>query len=214
MIITDHSALKWLQTSKLPKGRRARWVMELQQYDFSIKHRPGKANSNADALSRREDIEPSEMETFCITIEEPAEAEKGKTYEADSEDNNDENLISRSPRPWECCGQIVCECARKTPISYDEDYLDLWEEVYSNYSDELPENPNGWGPEFYNQEYHQEASQSDKNDWMLPQTPEEGEIDQVWGLETIAYNFTTKELDDLYDELIKTKWIIAGQPVQ
>src|SRR5215469_4907008 len=37
-IITDHIALKWLQTSKMPKGRRARWVMELQQYDFSIKH--------------------------------------------------------------------------------------------------------------------------------------------------------------------------------
>src|SRR5688572_20697004 len=38
ILVTDHSALKWLQTSKLPKGRRARWVMELQQYDFTIKH--------------------------------------------------------------------------------------------------------------------------------------------------------------------------------
>jgi RNase H-like domain found in reverse transcriptase/Reverse transcriptase (RNA-dependent DNA polymerase) len=37
-LVTDHSALKWLQTSKLPKGRRARWVMELQQYEFEIKH--------------------------------------------------------------------------------------------------------------------------------------------------------------------------------
>jgi hypothetical protein len=52
-IITDHSALKTLKTSKIPKkGRRARWIMELQQYDFEIKHRPGKNNGNADALSR------------------------------------------------------------------------------------------------------------------------------------------------------------------
>jgi len=52
-IVTDHSALKTLQTSKIPKkGRRARWMMELQQYDFEIKHRAGKNNGNADALSR------------------------------------------------------------------------------------------------------------------------------------------------------------------
>ena len=51
-IVTDHSALKWLQTSKLPKERRAQWVIELQQYEFDIKHRPGKHNSNADALLR------------------------------------------------------------------------------------------------------------------------------------------------------------------
>jgi len=52
-IVTDHSALKTLKTAKIPtKGRRARWIMELQQYDFEIKHRSGKENSNADGLSR------------------------------------------------------------------------------------------------------------------------------------------------------------------
>ncbi|GBB99075.1 hypothetical protein RclHR1_34000001 [Rhizophagus clarus] len=49
-IVTDHIALKWLKTSKIPKGRRARWIMELQQYDFQIKHHPEKANANTDAL--------------------------------------------------------------------------------------------------------------------------------------------------------------------
>ena len=52
-IITDHSALKYIKSSKPPrKGRRSRWMMELQQYDFEVKHRSGKSNSNADALSR------------------------------------------------------------------------------------------------------------------------------------------------------------------
>ena len=52
-VVTDHSALKGLMTAnKIPKGKRARWTMELQQYDFIIKHRSGKSNINADALSR------------------------------------------------------------------------------------------------------------------------------------------------------------------
>jgi len=51
-IITDHSALKYINTCKVPKGRRGKWMMKLQEYNFEIKHRPGKENSNADALSR------------------------------------------------------------------------------------------------------------------------------------------------------------------
>ncbi|GET53866.1 retroviral-like aspartic protease 1 [Rhizophagus irregularis DAOM 181602=DAOM 197198] len=52
-VITDHAALKgFISTSKVPKGRRGRWMMELQQYDFEIIHRPGKENKNADAMSR------------------------------------------------------------------------------------------------------------------------------------------------------------------
>ncbi|GBC33494.1 enzymatic polyprotein, putative [Rhizophagus irregularis DAOM 181602=DAOM 197198] len=54
MVITDHAALKGLMNAKVPTGRRARWVMELQQYDFEVIHRSGKENKNADALSRLE----------------------------------------------------------------------------------------------------------------------------------------------------------------
>src|ERR1043166_3064107 len=51
-IITDHSTLKAIQNTKEPKGRRARWIIELQQYRFEIIHRSGKSNANADALLR------------------------------------------------------------------------------------------------------------------------------------------------------------------
>ena len=50
-VITDHSALKWLDRIHL-KGRLERWVMELQEFQFSVEHKPGKLHSNADALSR------------------------------------------------------------------------------------------------------------------------------------------------------------------
>ena len=50
---TDHSNLVWLLASNVQRtGRLARWVLRLQEFDFQIRHRPGKANTNADALSR------------------------------------------------------------------------------------------------------------------------------------------------------------------
>ena len=50
--MTDHQSLTWLQELKEPKGRLARWVLTLQEYEFIVKHRPGKLHSNADTLSR------------------------------------------------------------------------------------------------------------------------------------------------------------------
>lgn len=53
-IITDHQALKYIFNEKENIGSRvARWAMALQQYDYTVVHRAGKVNENADALSRR-----------------------------------------------------------------------------------------------------------------------------------------------------------------
>ena len=52
-IRTDHAALKWLLEFKNPEGQVARWIEQLQEYDFTIEHRSGKSHGNADALSRR-----------------------------------------------------------------------------------------------------------------------------------------------------------------
>eukprot|EP00064_Thunnus_orientalis_P011662 superscaffoldBa00001704_g11693 len=38
---TDHSALQWLTLFRDPEGQLARWIEELQAYDFSVVHRPG-----------------------------------------------------------------------------------------------------------------------------------------------------------------------------
>ena len=52
VVYTDHVAcLSILNTSK-PSGKLARWALTIQEMDLTIKHKPGKANSNADALSR------------------------------------------------------------------------------------------------------------------------------------------------------------------
>jgi hypothetical protein len=51
-VYTDHSSLSWLLHLKDPNGRLARWALQLQANDFTIYHRAGKDNGNADTLSR------------------------------------------------------------------------------------------------------------------------------------------------------------------
>lgn len=53
LLRTDHAALKWLLQFKNPEGQVARWIEQLQEYDFKTEHRSGKTHGNADALSRR-----------------------------------------------------------------------------------------------------------------------------------------------------------------
>jgi RNase H-like domain found in reverse transcriptase/Integrase zinc binding domain/Reverse transcriptase (RNA-dependent DNA polymerase)/Integrase core domain len=52
-VVTDHSALQWLLALKTPVSNRlCRWIMSLQQYHFSVKHRKGSDMAIADGLSR------------------------------------------------------------------------------------------------------------------------------------------------------------------
>jgi len=44
--------------------------MQLQQHDFIIKHQPGKANTNANALSRMNEIPVDTNEVSCFMINE------------------------------------------------------------------------------------------------------------------------------------------------
>ena len=52
IIFTDHEVLKSLINTPHPSSKLARSGLILQDLDLEIKYRPGKKNSNADALSR------------------------------------------------------------------------------------------------------------------------------------------------------------------
>lgn len=51
-IVTDHRPLTWLFNAKDPGGRLLRWRLKLEEYNYEIIYKPGRINSNADALSR------------------------------------------------------------------------------------------------------------------------------------------------------------------
>ena len=57
LAVVDHAALLWLATAKDtagggPASRLQRWFLQLQEYNFVIKHRPGRIHYDADMLSR------------------------------------------------------------------------------------------------------------------------------------------------------------------
>ena len=75
LLRTDHSALTWLRRTKEPIGQNARWLEQLEEYDFEIVHRPGVRHGNADALSRH----PCPVRTPCTACKpEPEETDFGR----------------------------------------------------------------------------------------------------------------------------------------
>ena len=52
VVITDHCSLKWLMSLKDPRGRLARWMVDVQDFEFTVKYAPGSALVVPDALSR------------------------------------------------------------------------------------------------------------------------------------------------------------------
>ena len=54
-VYTDNSAVRFLlqpAANNQPSQRMIRWVSQLQDFDFIIKHRAGTQNADADAVSR------------------------------------------------------------------------------------------------------------------------------------------------------------------
>ena len=49
---SDHEPLQWLRRQADPRGKFSRWIMELEQYEYSFEYKSGETNVVPDALSR------------------------------------------------------------------------------------------------------------------------------------------------------------------
>ena len=65
---TDHDPLTRLSNLKDSHGRLARWALTLQPYRFTVIHRSGTANANADGLSRDQGSRVKEEEVSGKTL--------------------------------------------------------------------------------------------------------------------------------------------------
>lgn len=62
-IFTDHAALKSILSTKLPKGRLARWIMALPEYQpYDIVDKKGILNTDADALSQIQQVNAQDFD--------------------------------------------------------------------------------------------------------------------------------------------------------
>ena len=58
---SDHNPLTHLREQKDPRGKFARWIAELEEFNYSVHYITGKFNIKADALSRNQaanDVQP------------------------------------------------------------------------------------------------------------------------------------------------------------
>ena len=66
-VFTDHYALQWLKTMRTRSALLHRWSAVLEEYDFTVKHRPGKAQTHVDGLSRLP-VDPAPPEDVLLHI--------------------------------------------------------------------------------------------------------------------------------------------------
>ena len=67
-VFTDHYALQWLKTMRTGSALLHRCSAALEEYDFTVRHRPGKIQTHVDGLSRLP-VEPAPPEDTILHIE-------------------------------------------------------------------------------------------------------------------------------------------------
>ena len=67
-VVTDHQALIYMFRNNEQIPRISRWILKLQEYRFSVKHRKGTQHTNADAISRMFNPQPEFDSTQKINI--------------------------------------------------------------------------------------------------------------------------------------------------
>ena len=67
VIRTDHAAIQWIRRTPEPMAQAGRWLVIMEEFDFTVQHRAGSKHQNADALSRRPvaEMESHVDETSC-----------------------------------------------------------------------------------------------------------------------------------------------------
>ena len=67
-VFTDHYALQWLKTMRIGSALLHRWSAALEEYDFTVRHRPGKIQTHVDGLSHLP-VDPAPPEDALLHIQ-------------------------------------------------------------------------------------------------------------------------------------------------
>ena len=212
----------------MPTGRRARWMMYLQQFKFEIVHRPGKENSNADALSRM----PT-TQCFFIGVEN-IEGEEDSNLDSDFE-YSDADYYSAEEDIDQILQLYREDKGKGKEISFinrtNEEQFGAFQDYLRNEDPEESASTNGWGETDAHREDLWRNDRVEDDTWG-PNYPESEEADsdddeiieisanfppQLLGLSnpnatSLGYQYTRQELERLYAQNIRIRQVIAGQP--
>ena len=93
-LMSDHEPLRWINLVKDPGQRLSRWRLKLRDYEYEFKYKPGKLNTNVDALSRNPIVENSDEEGE--EEKQPARLLPMLTMQANKREENSSKLDSRT----------------------------------------------------------------------------------------------------------------------
>jgi hypothetical protein len=116
-VVTDHESLKYMNTTRTPSKRLARWIAEFAEYTLDIRYRKGSEAVVPDAISRRPDF----MGTGSAS----------KAWIPTAEDQLDESFELHS-LGIETSQQTTNSASEPTPQTVSEPEFgeeDTWEEV-------------------------------------------------------------------------------------
>ena len=80
-VFTDHYALQWLKTMRTGSALLHCWSTALEEYDFTVHHRPGKIQSHVDGLNRLP-VDPTPPEDTLLHIQVDSKEEARKLAQA------------------------------------------------------------------------------------------------------------------------------------
>ena len=78
-VYTDHYALQWLKTMRTGSALLHQWSAALEEYDFTVKHHPGKSQTHVDGLSRLP-VDPPPPEDTLLQVRLLEDEEEGPEY--------------------------------------------------------------------------------------------------------------------------------------
>jgi len=116
-IITDHKALVWLFNIKDPGSRLIRWRLKLEEYDYEIVHKRGKANANADALSRHPVDDTLQVKALHAS---EANETENIAYVSETEDDASASEIDESTREIERADNASKETKERNTLTQED----------------------------------------------------------------------------------------------
>ena len=141
-LVTDHRPLVWLHNIKTPGSKINRWRLRLGEYDYVIVYKPGKINSNADALSRN----PVDKE--FVNMNESAKTEvphKAPLTPTDYNQNNDsinDTFTLKDPEQIRAINSNVSALdLSHENNTLDRDYLSNYQLIQKAFNTPERENP-------------------------------------------------------------------------